>query len=135
MLSDENIARARAHLGYVGTSPQYGLAWGLPLAVPQASQFEGAIRAVLAVHEARIRDILDVLDAIECQMVKSTKLLIAEQAASGARPNLSVGDDLEHEFCRWAWRLCDLLNCTPNPYSERFKAGRRSNVGNVRVSG
>jgi hypothetical protein len=135
MLSEENIARARAHLGYVGTSPQYGLAWGLPIAVPMASQFEGSIRHILAVHENRVIEMLDVMDAIECQMVKATKLLIAQEAASGAKPNLNVGDDLEHEYVRWAWRLCDLLNCVPNPYSERFKAGRRSNVGNVRVIG
>lgn len=130
-LSDADKARARKHLGYPNVDPSFGFNFGDPVSTQQSWTFEEGLVRLRAEAEPQVLEILDQLDLIECQIKKVPGILFAEVTAGGTRPNKNAGDDLEKEFQRWAFRLCDLLNCIPNPHAARFRS--RSRVGNIRV--
>ena len=130
-ISDADKERARYHLGYMTVTVASSFAFGIPQTTEVQWMFEDAIGRVMAQSEQRIRDILDKLDAIECNLFESSKDLFARRVGD-LEPNLSQPDDIEREYVRWAKRLADMLGVIPYPFSQRFQS-QLVGAGNIAV--
>ena len=132
-LSEEDVARARYHLGYMTVAVASSFAFGIPQATEVQWLFEDAVRRILPHSECRFRQYLDHLDEIECTLFRASSELFAKRAGD-LEPNLEQPDQVEREYARWAGRLADMLGVVPYPYSSRFKAVNQGKAGNIRVS-
>lgn len=126
MISDADKERARYHLGYMEVTVASSFGFGIPQATDTQFMFESAITRVRPESEFRVRKLLDILDEIECRLVRSSEDLFAKRAGD-LEPNLSQPDDLEKELVRWACQLAQMLGVMPYPYSQRFRS--LSNLG------
>lgn len=138
MLSDQDIGRARYHLGYMDVVIASSFAFAIPAATQVQFMFESAVRRVQPGAEERVRQLLDHLDDLECTLFQASKELFAKRV-DALEPNLEQPTDVEREYVRWACRLSDVLGITPYPFSERFKvlsqgglAGSRAGIISVR---
>jgi hypothetical protein len=138
VLSDDDIGRARYHLGYMDVVIASSFAFAIPAATQVQFMFESAIRRVQPGAEGRVRQLLDMLDQIECTLFQASKELFAKRV-DALEPNLEQPTDVEREYVRWACRLSDMLGITPYPFSERFKvlsqgglSGSRAGIISVR---
>lgn len=136
-LQEADRARVRHHLGYLSTEPVSSIALGFPSA--QQAQFlvERAMDHILPAAVSRVIQQLNILDAIEGQMVDALDRLQAQQLGELKLRNSNEEpveqDLLEHEYIRWAKRLADDLGVPLNPFSERFRSGGTSSPLNLSV--
>jgi hypothetical protein len=139
-LTEEEKARVRHHTGYPEVTSAASISFGIPRPAQVAFLLESAMNLILGTSVDRVRQILQILDDIEQQMVDAQCYLVADQleelklAGSGDSKNRLVTDRLESEYVRWAERLVDIFGVPLYPFSARFKGrsgGRR--VGNIAV--
>lgn len=135
-LTDAERERCRYHMGYPNVSAASSLAFGIPLAIQPQFLLENAFDKVREESIPRVRELLQVLDSIESQLIRAQKYLAA--AAIGElllRPSIAGQthtDLLEREYRRWSSRLADLLGVPLYKYSTRFG---NSGPGNIPVRG
>lgn len=132
MLTDQDIGRARYHLGYMDVVIASSFAFAIPQATQVQFMFENAIRRVQVGAEPRVIQLLDMLDEIECGLFQASKDLFAKRV-EGLEPNLDQPTDIEREYVRWACRLADIIGITPYPYSERFKVLSQGGISGGRA--
>jgi hypothetical protein len=131
-LSDADIGRARYHLGYMDVVIASSFAFAIPAATQVQFMFESAIRRVQQGAEPRVRQLLDMLDQIECTLFQASKELFAKRV-DALEPNLEQPTDVEREYVRWACRLSDILGITPYPFSERFRVLAQGGLSGARA--
>lgn len=127
----EEKANIRYHLGYPNVEPVSGYGLGIPIPLQTSFILESTMDRVIAVFEPKIRELLEVLDGIECNMVKAQKRLSANRVGDIELRQTEISQ-LEAEHSRWAKRLADCLCAPIYPFSTKF-AGTRA--GNIPVSG
>lgn len=125
--------RVRMHLGYPGVDQLGSIQLGIPTVRQTSFILQTALDRILEESIPRVREILDVMDRIEDELVKSTKYLAAMRVGNlELRPTKageSHPDALEREYCRWGFRLGDVFGVPPYHLSLRYqKFGRSGNV-------
>ena len=131
-LSTQDREKIRYHLGYLNVQPAASITFGVPR--PQQTLFlvETAMSNVLEESIPRVRQIVSILDSIECKLVDAQDRLKATELAE-LKLRRDETDALEHEYLRWASRLADLLGVPLYAYSIRFASLTQRRVGNVPV--
>lgn len=133
-LTDEEKARARYHLAYMGVQSAASLSYGIPRPVQTLFLVETALNNLQPIFEDKVRRILNILDGVECRLVDAQERLSAA-AIDTLRLRRDEPDALEHEYQRWGMRLADLLGVPPYYYSTRYNRRSGARGGNVPVSG
>ena len=119
MLTEDAKARARHHLGYLQTSTANMFALGVPANVQTTFQIEAQLNLVLPSGEPKFYRLLDILDALESQMVCDAELLAVTQVGTiQVRPDEFV--QLLKQYQHWQSALGNLLGIQPNQYDQRF---------------
>lgn len=131
LLTPEEKARVRYHLGYPNVEAIYGYQLGIPAPMNAAFLVEGSMDRIIEAFIPKVREFLDILDDIECQMVKGQKYLAADRVGDIEVRKEHI-QSLEREYTRWAKRLADTLGVPLYPFSTKFGSGK---LGNVPVRG
>jgi hypothetical protein len=133
-LTDEEKARAKYHLGYLGAAPAASITFGMARPIQTLFLVETALSNLLPAFDDKVRQILGVMDGVECRLVEAQDRLAAKRI-----DNLELRDDeptqLEAEYRRWGYRLADLLGCPVYAYSTKYRTAGKTTAGNVSVVG
>ena len=127
VLTDAEKERVRYHTGYMETSFAASLQMGIPRPIQTIFLLEQAMSLLVADAACdRVRGLLCRLDAIEEQLFRATKTLVAEKLGEMVLHPLRgrgvlATDSIEGEDRRWAHRLADILGIPLYPYSTRFQ--------------
>lgn len=132
-LTPEERARCKTHTGYGNVTLGASLAFGMARPIQTMFIIEDAMNLINEFGVARVRNVLGILDQIECRLVAALPLLQGESIGD-LKPNLSVCSALEGEYVRWADRLSDELMVPRYPFSRRFSGLGPGMAGNVRVA-
>lgn len=131
-LTEEEQQRTRYHLGYLSVSPATALNFGLPRPAQTLFLVESAMQNLMPVAEDKVRQILSVMDGIECRLVDAQSRL-----AAASIDNLTMRRDepdaLEAEYYRWGGRLADILGVPFYAYSNRYKKQGAKFAGSIPV--
>lgn len=122
VLTEDEKARVRMHLGYFSLNSAPAIGLGLPRADQSLFLVEIAMNQIPDTAIGLVRERIAILDNIEQRLVGAMDRMKAEKLGE-ITLRADETDALEREFVRWATRLADLLACPLNPYSERFRAG------------
>ena len=106
MLTEDEKARARGHLGYLQVQQAYTFVLGVPAAVQTQFLIEGAFQRVLPSAEARFRQLLTILDGVEQQLVDN-QINLAVEAIDEIHINLK---EMKHLLDRYEWWRRELAN-------------------------
>lgn len=132
--SDEEKESIRYHLGYLNQEAASSLTFGQPTPVQTLFILDSAMDRVLnTAAEDRIRNMLGVLDRIECTMVEAIDRLAAKQL-DGLTLNEAEINKLEFEYYRWAGRIANQLGVPLYPYATKFQLARGMMAGSIPVS-
>lgn len=133
-LTPEERQRTTYHLGYMSVTAAVQITYGV--ARPSQTLFlvELAMNNLLPVAEDKVRQILSIMDGIECRLVDAQERLAAS-SIDQLKMRADEPDALEREYYRWGGRLADLLGVPFYAYSNRYKTGSRPTVSNVTVRG
>lgn len=134
-LTDQEKVDARRHMGYINVQEAATFVLGVPAAVQTQFVIEGALNKLLAAAEPMLRQYLDNLNAIECQIVDNTEDLAAKKIGT-IEINEKEFEQLIQRYKFWQGNLANLLGVPPNPYDMRpyFGSGVQGNaVVNVPV--
>jgi hypothetical protein len=119
-LTDAEKGRARYHMGYPSQNSAASWQLGIPRVLQAQYLVELALNLVDNNNETYVRQIIGVMDGVECKLVDAQSRLAASQIGDlklrGDEP-----DKLEREYCRWGLRLSDTLAAPVNPFSERYR--------------
>lgn len=131
-LTDQEKERARYHLGYPEVQALTSLTFGVARPLQTLFLVEQALNYLLPVAEDRVRQILGVMDGVECRLIAAQDRLAAKRI-----DNLELRDDepsqLEAEYRRWGYRLADTLGVPIYAYSVRYRREGKMQAGNVAV--
>lgn len=119
VLSDEEKARIRYHMGYLQTDPVTSIQLGVPAASQPMFLVEGQMNRIPTTAIGYIRRCLAVMDNIDNRLIDALDRLQARKV-EGIELREDETDALEREYYRWAQRLSDNIGAPLNPYSERF---------------
>lgn len=131
-LTQEERQRVRYHLGYGAVQPAAMLTFGMVKPYPTAFLVEQAMDQILPVAEDKCRQLLTVLDGVECRLVDAQTRLAAS-SIDQLKMRADEPERLEDEYRRWGYRLADLLMVPVYPYSTRYFPGGRGAMTNVSV--
>lgn len=131
-LSKEEKESVRYHLGYLNVQPAAALQFGLPAPVQALFIVDSAMDRILPEGEDRVRQLIKVLDRIECLMIEGLDYLPANRLGDLEVRREHI-DDLRKEYYDWAGRLAGQLGSPLYPYSIRFKGVEGRQVGNIDV--
>jgi len=128
ILTEEEKARIRHHLGYLNVNPVTAIQLGFPRASQPQFLVESAMNNIPESAIGIIRKNVAILDNIEDRLVGALDRLTAQSLDEiTMRPD--EHDALEREYYRWATRLADDLGVPLNIYSERFRnAGGQASI-------
>ena len=133
-LTDDEKARAKYHLGYLGAAPAASITFGMARPIQTLFLVDSALNNLLPAFDDKVRQILGVMDGVECRLVEAQDRLAAKQIDS-----LTLRDDeptqLEAEYRRWGYRLADLLGVPVYAYSTKYRQAGKTTAGNVSVVG
>ncbi len=124
--------RIRYHLGYLNVQPAAAITFGMPAPVQTLFLLENAMNLLLPVAEARVYNMIQILDNIENKMVQGQDYLPANKLGELEIRKEHI-DMLEDEYDRWASRLADQLGVVKYPFAQKFMGRQRH--GNIPVSG
>lgn len=131
-LNDSEKERCRYHLGYLEVSPAASLSYGIPRPLQTVFLVETAMNNLIEGACDRVRRILKVMDDIEIKMVEAQDRLAAIQLDT-LKLREQEGDQLEHEYVRWGWRLADILGVPIYAYSQRYAKFSGVKAGSIPV--
>jgi hypothetical protein len=122
VLSEEEKARIRHHLGYILTDPVSSIQLGVPRASQPQFLVEGQMNRIPDTAVGMIRRYVDILDKLEGTLLDAVSRFKASKLGE-----ITLRDNetamIEGEYFRWATRLADDLGVPLNIYSERFRSG------------
>jgi hypothetical protein len=122
-LTQQEIERARYHLGYPEAGQVASLQYGIPIPIQTLFLFESAVNYVLPVAEQRVRQILLVMDNIEVQMSGPAVARLAAIQLGDLKLRENEPDLLEGEYRRWGYRLAETLGVPVYAYSTKYRMG------------
>ncbi len=131
VLSEEEKARIRHHLGYPQSDPVTNITLGIPAVTQTAFILEGQMQRVPESRMTICRTILGRLDVLDQLLFDSASMLAAERVDE-ITINLNQPNAIEAEYIRWVDRLADFFGAYKNPYSPRWGGGKRPLCGPVR---
>jgi hypothetical protein len=124
--------RARYHLGYLAVQPAASIQFGIPRPIQTMFLVETALNNVIEEAVDRVRRILKILDDTEARMVEAQDRLAAI-ALDTLKLRENEPDLLEREYCRWAFRLADILGVPTYYYSTKFRSFSGVKAGSIPV--
>jgi hypothetical protein len=133
MLTEDEKARARGHLGYLQVQQAYTFVLGIPAAVQTQFLIEGAFQRVLPSAEARFRQLLTILDGVEQQLVDN-QINLAVEAIDEIHINLKEMKHLLDRYEWWRRELANIMGILPNPFDQRFAGMAGGGYINTSVS-
>ena len=87
---------------------------------------------ILPIAEDKVRQIIGVMDGIECRLVDAQDRLAAK-SLDNLTMRVDETDALEAEYYRWGGRLVDTLGVPFYAYSNRYKRHGKSYAGTIPV--
>lgn len=130
-LTQEERLRAKYHLGYPAETSAASISYGIARPLQTLFLVELALNNLQVDAEAKVRQLLGVLDGIECRLIDAQERLAAKSIEQlTMRPDEPQA--LEREYYRWGGRLADILGVPFYAYSNRYKPGGAA-VQNVSV--
>ena len=133
-LTAEEQSRVYYHLGYLNIQPAASLSFGIPRPLQAVFLVQTAVQNVIAAAEDKVRQIIGIMDGVECRLVDAQERLAASRIDT-ITMRVDEPDALEREYLRWGLRLADLLGVPPYPYSTRYKQASFSRSGSIPVMG
>jgi hypothetical protein len=131
-LTPEERQQVRYHLGFVSVAPAASINFGIVRPIQTLFLVEQAMNYLLPVGEAKVRQIIGILDGIECRLVDAQDRLAAKSLDNlTMRPDET--DALENEYYRWGGRLADTLGVPFYAYSNRYKRHGKAYAGSIPV--
>ena len=76
--TDEEKQRIRYHTGYMSVRSAASLSFGIPKPVQTLFLLESAMNLILPVAEDKVRQLLNVLDGIECRLIDAQTRMAAQ---------------------------------------------------------
>jgi hypothetical protein len=134
ILSLQERAKVRHHLGYPNVSAMASIQLGVPKPLQTMFLVESAMDKVLEEYIPTIRERIATLDSIECQLIDGQKYLAVNRMGELEirKEHLAM---LESEYKRWAFRLAEDLGVPVYPFATRFKGSGPGGAGNISVRG
>ncbi len=119
-LTPQEKSKVRYHLGYLGVSSAASLQFGIPRPLQTIFLLETAMNNLIddGATIEKVREIIGVMDGIECKMKQGQDFLAANRAGNVEIRKEHI-EQLEDEYYRWAGRLADWCGVTRYPYAER----------------
>ena len=105
---------------------------GIPRPIQTLFLVESAMNYILPVAEAKVRQIIGVMDGIECRLIDAQDRLAAK-SLDNLTMRVDETDALEAEYYRWGGRLVDTLGVPFYAYSNRYKRHGKSYAGTIPV--
>jgi len=133
-LQPDERARVKYHLGYLGVSNAASLSFGMARPIQTLFLVEQAMSNLLDDFLPKVRQILGIMDEVECRLVSAQSRLAAESLGD-IRMREKEPDLLEDEYFRWGGRLADILGVPFYAYSNRYRGRGPARGGNIPVSG
>jgi len=134
ILTPDERARVKYHLGYGLVNSAASLQFGLSRPIQTLFLVEQAMTNLIDEAIPKVRQIIGILEEVECRLVSAQTRLAAESLGE-IRMREKEPDLLEDEYFRWGGRLADLLMVPFYAYSNRYRGRGPSRGGNVPVSG
>lgn len=131
-LTPEERQQVRYHLGYNSAQPAAAITMGIPRPIQTLFLVEAAMNYILPVAEDKVRQILGIMDGIECRLVDAQDRLAAK-SLDNLTMRVDETDALEAEYYRWGGRLADTLGVPFYAYSNRYKRHGKSYAGSIPV--
>lgn len=114
--------KIRYHLGYPSVQPAASIQFGLPVPSQTAFLVESSFQFCLPEARPRIRQIVQKMDEIECKLLRTTDVLEASKLET-LETRENAPDLMEKEYCRWGYRLSNILGVPVYPFAERYRIG------------
>lgn len=130
--TDEEKQRIRYFLGYPSVQPAAGITFGVPRPIQTLFLVELAMTQIMPVAENKVRQILGVMDGIECRLIDAQDRLAAKSLDT-LTMRADETDALEAEYYRWGGRLADTLGVPFYAYSNRYKRHGKTYAGSIPV--
>jgi len=128
MISENDRARARGHMGYLQVQQSATFQLGIPAGTQTQFTIELAFTKILPSAEKKFRELLDRLDMIEEQIVGDT-----ENVAVDKVDEIELRKDefrqLILRYQHWQGALANLMGIVPNPFDQRPWLGSGWNGG------
>ena len=131
-LTAEERQQVRYHLGFVSVFPAASINFGMPRPIQTLFLVEQAMDYLMPVGEAKVRQIIGIMDGIECRLVDAQDRLAA-QSLDNLTMRADETDALEGEYFRWGGRLADTLGVPFYAYSNRYKKHGKAYAGSIPV--
>jgi hypothetical protein len=134
VLTDEEMSKARHHLGYGQVQAGQTFVMGVPAGVQTQFMIEGSFNRIMVTAEWRVRQLLERLERIDDIIFDSTEDEVASKVGN-IELNPKAMQKLVGRYKWYQQELGNLLQCTPNPYDQRFSAWGGGGGINVPVLG
>ena len=132
MLTEGEKVSVRHHLGFLNVSEQSTFSLGVPAGVQTQFTVEGAMRRVLPQAEPLLRRHLQILDALECQILENAPN-VAVTSIDTIKIDPKAFKQTVEQYRYWGKSLANLIGCTPNPFDQRFNDWNGLGGGNINV--
>ena len=137
ILTDEQKARIRYHLGYLGVAEAFTFVLGTPASVETQFIVEGAMKRLLPETLVLVVRCLDRCDATEQQFFDDQENLAVDKVgnielrADEGEQLMSAGGRYDY----WRRALANCFGISPNPYDKRPNLGAGTGGVNFPVVG
>ena len=122
VLTEEEKARIRYHLGYLQTDPVASIQLGFPRASQTMFLVEAAMNRIPDTAIALVRSCVARCDATEQRLFECQERMAATRVDE-VDLNENEPTMLRTEYRYWVQKLSDQLGAPINPYSAAFQAG------------
>ena len=120
VLTEEEKASIRHHLGFMQVAPSTSIFMGFPAATQTSFLVETAMDHIMEAGVGRIRDDIAECDRIECE-IKGARFRLQAKSVEGIDLNPQELTQLKTEYTDWAKRLADDLGVPINAYAAKFQ--------------
>lgn len=135
MLTEEEIVKARYHMGYPNVAAVQTYALGIPAAMQTTFMIEGALVKVLTAAEGQFRILLDRLDRAECKVEEILDAVVLSKAED-VEYNQDALKKAATVYKLWQSSMANMLGIVANPFDQREWLGLAEGGGvNVPVVG
>lgn len=117
-LTNQQIVKCRAHLGYPNVGAVQTYVFGVPAAMQTTFMIEGAMVKILPDAEALVMDLLAKLDKVECRADELLDVIEFESTEDVKYRENALAIAARH-YKRHQQALANLLGVPPNPYDQR----------------
>lgn len=118
ILSKEDKMRARYHLGYGSYTEGQAFAFGIITSVEPWAQAQAALDRMLPEAVSKFRQLINVLECIECEVYGTTDLATIE-STSDVKVNRNMLKELRERYQLAQQGLSNLIGCIPNVWDQR----------------